>query len=536
MKSFKGRIFIRADADNLNGFGHFFRCLALISMINDDFECHFIIRNPSNELVEKISKLCLTYFVLPEINDPIKEAKYLVDYCLENGSIVILDGYKFDTNYQRIIKEKAYRIISIDDIHPYHFISDAVINQIPINIDGYSTEDYTKLYLGFNYSLLREPFLSAAKFELFHETKQANVILICFGGSDYFNLTSFALKCILDIESIVEIHIIIGSGFLHSKELQSLSLSKPERNINIHMDLNAKEMVSVIKKCDTAIVSASSILLECIACGVSFVTGFYVDNQKEFVNFLNQKGLIDNYIDFKSIRIDEFRKIISEHNPHYQIPKIVQYRNQIKNAKQNVRIMINNTINSSNPLLLSFQREKFVFKSFSLLSEEEMKLILGWRNHESVRKWMFNKNLIKERDHLNFITHLHEKKDKAYWLVLINDKPLGVVNLINFDGESCEWGIYLRPDAIGSGIGIDVQYYYLNILFTEIKIKTLIAFVNIDNTENLHVQQLFDFNKENEAEIIDDIPYFKLTLDNERWIKLENDIKNFKIKRLLSRL
>lgn len=87
---------------------------------------------------------------------------------------------------------------------------------------------------------------------------------------------------------------------------------------------------------------------------------------------------------------------------------------------------------------------------------------------------------------------------------------------------------------IGYGIGIDVQYYFLNILFTEIKIKNLIAFVNTDNTENINVQRLFEFKIENEIEYIDEIPYNKLNLNQENWDNLEKDIKTFKLSRLLA--
>ena len=533
MKNNINKIFVRADATKQIGYGHVIRCISLIAMIKDDYDCYFIIRNPTKNLIDLISKVCITCHVLPETLDFSIEAKYISANYLENNSLVVLDGYEFDTNYQSIIKEKVFRLISIDDVHPYHFVSDAIINQIPINIDAYSAEIYTKIYSGFKYSLLREPFIDASQTVSFPLVGKSDKVFICFGGSDFLNLTSHTLRSVLEIENIHEVHIVIGSEYGYLKELQTIIKNQTNKNIEIYRNIGSTEMVEVLKKCNTAIVPASSILIECIACGVSFVTGFYVDNQKEFINFLIQNKLIETAVDFKNISVEELRKIIFEHKPHNQIEKLNQYRNQIKFVKQNIITMMHNTIGGLPPLLSNFHRGKFLFKSFSLLNEKEMKQILDWRNHDIVRKWMFNKNIIEEKDHINFIMHLHEKKDKAYWLVFKDDKPMGVVNLINFTGESCEWGIYIRPDMIGSGLGIDIQYYFLNILFTEINIKTLIAFINTDNNENLKVQQLFDFNLENEIEYIDDIPYYKLILQKKSWLNLEKDIKAFKLSRLL---
>ena len=534
MKQIRKKIFFRADANEKIGYGHVTRCIALIDLIKDNYDCYFLIRNPSLKLTKLISQVCIEYQDLPDVSDFLSEANYIAKNFLDKNSIIILDGYAFNTSYQKIIKEKVYRLISIDDIHPYHYVSDVIINQIPIEINVFSTEKYTKVYSGFEYSLLRKPFIVASQAEFKQLPKRSTKALVCFGGSDYFNLTSLALSSILNIKSIHEVHIILGSGYSHLKELQSLVINQTSKHIKIYRDIDAIEMVDIIKKCDTAIVSASSILIECIACGVSFVTGFYVDNQKDFINFIIQNKLMSKVINFNNISIKELSAIISEHNPANQIEKVNKYRNQIQIANQNIKNMIDNTIANPNPFLSNYQKEKYYFKSFSHLNYEEMKLILEWRNHDIVRKWMFNKNIIEEKDHLNFIKNLHEKSDKAYWLVLKNDKPLAVVNLINYTGESCEWGIYIRPDMIGYGIGIDVQYYFLNILFTEIKIKNLIAFVNTDNTENINVQRLFEFKIENEIEYIDEIPYNKLNLNQENWDNLEKDIKTFKLSRLLA--
>ncbi len=191
--------------------------------------------------------------------------------------------------------------------------------------------------------------------------------------------------------------------------------------------------------------------------------------------------------------------------------------------------------NSINPLYTNYQRDKFFFKSFTDLDIEEAKLVLRWRNHDNVRKWMFNNNIIIEEEHLNFIKTLHQSKDKAYWLVYKNDKPMAVVYFVNYDKKSCEWGIYINPNSIGSGVGLDVQFYFLNILFNAIHIENLYAYVDKQNVENLNIQKLFNFEQHPDVEYIDNSPYVKLELKKQNWESLDKEIKQFKINQLLNR-
>ena len=55
--------------------------------------------------------------------------------------------------------------------------------------------------------------------------------------------------------------------------------------------------------------------------------------------------------------------------------------------------------------------------NFIDLKLEEKEMILKWRNHPDIRKWMYNQDEIKFEEHLNFIDSLKLRKDKLYFLV-----------------------------------------------------------------------------------------------------------------------
>ena len=59
--------------------------------------------------------------------------------------------------------------------------------------------------------------------------------------------------------------------------------------------------------------------------------------------------------------------------------------------------------------------------NFIDLKLEEKEMILKWRNHPDIRKWMYNQDEIKLEEHLNFIDSLKLRKDKLYFLVKKED-------------------------------------------------------------------------------------------------------------------
>ena len=61
--------------------------------------------------------------------------------------------------------------------------------------------------------------------------------------------------------------------------------------------------------------------------------------------------------------------------------------------------------------------ENIQLLNFIDLELKEKEMILEWRNHPDIRKWMYNQDEIKFEEHLNFIDSLKLRKDKLYFLV-----------------------------------------------------------------------------------------------------------------------
>lgn len=98
-------------------------------------------------------------YSLPTTGDHFRE---FLTY-LKPTDIVVLDNYYFSSAYQLKIKEIGCKVIFIDDHNDKNYVCDALINNIPgFSPESFAKRDYTKLYLGTDYALLRQEFRSGA--------------------------------------------------------------------------------------------------------------------------------------------------------------------------------------------------------------------------------------------------------------------------------------------------------------------------------------------------------------------------------------
>ena len=59
----------------------------------------------------------------------------------------------------------------------------------------------------------------------------------------------------------------------------------------------------------------------------------------------------------------------------------------------------------------------YTYENFVSLDRKELEMILTWRNHAEVRKWMMNTAPITLEDHLAYVESLKQRDDAYYWLV-----------------------------------------------------------------------------------------------------------------------
>jgi UDP-4-amino-4,6-dideoxy-N-acetyl-beta-L-altrosamine N-acetyltransferase len=88
-----------------------------------------------------------------------------------------------------------------------------------------------------------------------------------------------------------------------------------------------------------------------------------------------------------------------------------------------------------------------------VLSEEDLPMVLAWRNHPAVRSYMLTQHEISLDEHRNWFARVKEDKTRQQLIVLDGADPLGFVQFNPVcQGGTAVWGFYARPGAPkGSG-------------------------------------------------------------------------------------
>ncbi|EKJ5773571.1 UDP-4-amino-4,6-dideoxy-N-acetyl-beta-L-altrosamine N-acetyltransferase [Campylobacter coli] len=138
-----------------------------------------------------------------------------------------------------------------------------------------------------------------------------------------------------------------------------------------------------------------------------------------------------------------------------------------------------------------------IYKDFIRLNDHEIKLIWQWRNNEKISRFMKTK-YIDFQEHLNFITGLKKDQSKKYFLVFKDNEAIGVIYFINIMQDSCEFGLYAKPDLKGMGqiLMQEIKKY----AFENLKIKKLKACVFKQNKKALDLYLKNGFCIKNEDE------------------------------------
>lgn len=108
---------------------------------------------------------------------------------------------------------------------------------------------------------------------------------------------------------------------------------------------------------------------------------------------------------------------------------------------------------------------------------------------------MLDQNQITFGEHLKFVQSLQTAEDKFYFVVELNNTDIGVIDFYGLDTarESSFYGYYLKPELIGSSLGILLEYLVAEYAFGELKVQTLIAETKPQNTRAMQLHEKFGF-------------------------------------------
>jgi len=448
--------------------------LSIGGMVRDLYTLHFFTRKPSASIEKAILNVCSSLVLIPDAIQISEETDWMVSLIDGRHTIFVLDGYNFDTEYQRTLRSPTSKVISIDDVYSYHFVADAVINHAPaINRSLYSLEEYTRFCGGLKYAILQAQFLDIAKAK--REITSIQKLFICFGGADFNNLTTKVLHLLAQglPEQIKEICVVIGGANTFKREVQAASRKFSGVNIHIYENLSSEEMVEKMCSAQVAILPSSTILYEALTVKMPIISGYYVENQLSVYHGFTELGLIYGVGDINKFQnyVTLLHEILRS-NPKKMTDQQARYING--SSKKNIR------------RIFWELTEQYQLCAASL---KDLELFFDWANDTAVRKNAISSDPIGFEGHTRWFKQKLEDIDTYIYILKADRQPVGQIRF-ELEGNEALIDYSIAKESRGNGFGTMLVEFGLEKLKNDC--NRLLKFKAVVKAQNISSWKVFE--------------------------------------------
>ena len=128
--------------------------------------------------------------------------------------------------------------------------------------------------------------------------------------------------------------------------------------------------------------------------------------------------------------------------------------------------------------------------------EDDLPMLLSWRNHPDVRRFMFTQHEIGLEEHRKWFIKASHDVSRRLFLIEENNKAIGYVQLSQVvEGGVAEWGFYAKPDA-PKGTGTKMGIMVLNHAFEQLKLHKVCGQAIASNQVSIAFHQRMGFTRE----------------------------------------
>ncbi|PHY20205.1 UDP-4-amino-4,6-dideoxy-N-acetyl-beta-L-altrosamine N-acetyltransferase [Caulobacter sp. BP25] len=133
------------------------------------------------------------------------------------------------------------------------------------------------------------------------------------------------------------------------------------------------------------------------------------------------------------------------------------------------------------------------------VAEEDRERLLAWRNSPEVAAYMYSDHPIARDEHDRWFDAIPTRRDRRYWIIEVNDEPVGLVNLADIDEthRRCAWAYYLAsPNVRGLGVGSYVEFWAIEYVFQRLGLNKLWCEVLLSNEAVWKLHEAYGFQRE----------------------------------------
>ena len=441
------KIIVRADSSSTIGTGHIMRDIVLAKREFPNDRVIFAVRDLQGNINQKIDEAGFEKVTL-ESNDIDELAELVQKYRAET---LVIDHYGIGYEDEKRLKEQTVvTLFVLDDTYEKHYCDILLNHNIYAEAERYKdlVPKYCELRCGEKFMLIRDEFHAAKKKKekekISLEPSGKTHVFVAMGGADTANLNIPILETLARFKEF-HVHIITTRANKHLERLKTLVSGRPDVTLYIETDRIAELMAGS----DFAIVTPSVTINEVIFMKIPFIAIKTADNQREMVRYLHKMGM-----------------------PYLKSFDALKLRKEIE------KFLVTTTITTVN---------------FPDMNDKEKRMVLEWRNHPDVRRWMFNDSPIPYQEHLRFIESLEKYRESVYMLVKEKKRPIGVIDLTKIDRKegSAHIGIYGNPFLHGKGSLLMATL--IRHAYDKLSLKKLIAEVFVENDRALRLYSRYGF-------------------------------------------
>ncbi len=431
---------IRADASPEIGTGHIMRCLALAQTWQADGGTVHVIGQITDGLEERLREEGIPVRALESTPGSEADAQETAQTANRHGATwCVVDGYHFDQQYQRCLREERIRVLFIDDYgHADRYEADLVLNQ---NIDAEASlyrdrSEHTDLLLGPRFALLRKEFWPWREPRRTPRTETQRV-LVTLGGADPDNCTEKAVEALGQLEREgLQCTVAIGESNPHKS---SVGAAAERAGIPINLRSNVSDMASLMAEHDIAVSAGGSTCWELAFMGVPNVIIVLADNQCGIAEGLDDEGTALNLGWHEEVdRVDLARAIDAV---------LANADRRLEMAETAMRLVDG----WGSDRVVSQMNGRLFLRP---VQEADCETVWRWSNDPKVRERSYNEDPIPWEEHKEWFSRKLSDPSSTLFVGEDEERPVGQVR---FDSEDSAAVISVVVDSEKRGEGYGTE-------------------------------------------------------------------------------
>ncbi len=461
------------------------RCLALAQAVKvQGGSAYFAIVSCPPVLLERLENEGFTIHFLDSVEpgssgDAQETAALFQNLCCQ---WICVDGYQFNADYQRNLKELGCRSLFLDDYgHASFYCADLVLNQNISAHDRYYQRRHpeTELLLGTRYTLLRQEFLDYRKGQR-HIPSVVRNILITLGGSDPENVTTWILNSLQTIEIPgLTITIIVGAANPHRDLIEAGVM----RSIYpIQLVWNSTNMPDYIAAADLAISAGGSTVWELLMLGLPNVIVTLADNQVAIAQSLHEQKVSVSLGFYDLLEATQLVSVVQ---------KICTNLEQRQEMSDRGQALIDG--GGCDRVLMAMEREPIRLRP---LKWQDCEQIWQWANETTTRKSSFQSAAISWEQHVRWFEEKLQDVHCYMWIALDRqDQPIGQVRFDPLSAETTQISLSIDRSYRHQGFGRTILKAAVRKIFRETAFRSISAWIKLDNMASISIFESVQFVK-----------------------------------------